>query len=62
MEYTGERNSDGKPNGQGTATYADGGTYTGKWKDGQFHGQGTLTLADGTVAYSGQWKDGKVAP
>ena len=34
MEYTGERNSDGKRHGQGTQTRADGTTYTGKWQDG----------------------------
>ena len=35
MEYYGERNSDGKPHGQGTATYANGTTYTGAFKDGE---------------------------
>ena len=33
--YTGETNSKGEPHGQGTATYADGTTYTGEWKDGK---------------------------
>ena len=27
--------------------FADGGTYTGEWRDGQMHGQGTYTWADG---------------
>ena len=35
MEYYGERNSDGKPHGQGTMTYPDGGKRTGEWKDGK---------------------------
>ena len=35
MEYTGERNSDGRPHGQGTETDANGDTYTGEWKDGK---------------------------
>jgi len=61
MEYTGERNSDGKPNGQGSMTYALGLTYTGEWKDGQRHGQGIITDADGS-SYSGQWKDGLPVP
>ncbi len=55
--YTGERNSDGKPHGQGSVTYADGETYTGEFKDGKRHGQGTLTSADGST-YTGEWKDG----
>ena len=33
--FTGERNSDGKPHGQGTMTFADGNRYTGKWKYGK---------------------------
>ena len=33
--YTGETNSKGEPHGQGTATYADGTTYTGEWQDGE---------------------------
>ena len=49
MEYTGERNSDGKANGQGTLTCADGRTYTGAWKDGNNHGQGTMTYANGAT-------------
>ena len=58
MEYTGQRNSDGKPNGQGTYTYANGTTYTGEFKDGKRNGQGIITDADGS-SYSGQWKDGE---
>ncbi len=49
MEYTGDGNSDGRPHGQGTKTYADGDTHTGEWKDGKENGQGTYTYADGTV-------------
>ena len=41
MEYTGERNSDSKRHGQGTATFADGGTYAGEFTDGKPNGQGT---------------------
>ncbi len=46
-------------NGQGTMTYADGGTYVGQWKDGKYHGQGTYTVADGEK-YVGEWKDGNM--
>jgi len=35
MEYTGERNSDGRPHGQGIETKANGITYSGQWKDGE---------------------------
>ena len=62
MEYTGERNSDGRPHGQGTEIKANGDTYTGEWKDGKENGQGTYTYADGTVTYTGEWKDGGPAP
>ena len=61
MKYVGETNSDGKPNGQGSYTYADGSTYAGEWKDGKRNGQGTYTGADGTT-YTGEWKDGKLVP
>ena len=61
MEYTGERNSDGKPHGQGTMTHANGGTYTGEWKDGEPNGQGTASYTDGTT-YTGAFKDGLPAP
>ena len=58
MTYTGETNSKGEPHGQGTATFTDGGTYTGEWQDGNFNGQGTRTFPDGTT-YTGKWKDGE---
>ena len=61
MEYLGERNSDGKPNGQGTMNYASGATYTGEFKDGKPNGQGTYTGADGTKRM-GEWKDGNPVP
>ena len=49
---------------QGTATYADGATYTGEWKDGKRHGQGTHTNAEGETytderRYRGEWKNNK---
>ena len=61
MEYTGERNSDGKPNGQGAMTWSDGTTYSGEWKDSMCNGQGTYTNADGST-YTGEWKDGLPVP
>ncbi len=59
MKYTGKKNSDGRPHGQGTDTDADGNTYKGEWKDGEHNGQGTMKCADGTT-YKGEWKGGKV--
>ncbi len=53
MEYTGDRNSKGEPNGQGTMTFANGTTYTGEFKDGKRNGQGTGTLPDGDI-YTGE--------
>ncbi len=48
----------GKRNGQGTYTFANGNKYVGWYKDGKKHGQGTNTWADGSK-YLGEWKDGK---
>ncbi len=61
MEYTGERNSDGRPHGQGTLTYADGDTCTGAFKDDKANGQGTMTYAGGTT-YIGNFEDGLPVP
>ena len=50
---------DGKQNGNGTFTWADGNRYEGAWKDNHMHGQGTWTAAGGD-RYEGAWRDGKV--
>jgi hypothetical protein len=47
---------DGKPNGQGTETFANGDQYVGEFKDGQRSGQGTLLYANG-YKYVGQFRD-----
>ena len=59
MEYTGDRNSKGEPNGQGTMTFANGTTYGCEWKDGKWHGQVTLTGPDGGKR-TGEWKYGEL--
>ena len=41
-KYEGEIEN-GLPNGYGTYTGTDEGTYIGEWKNGLFHGQGTFT-------------------
>ena len=58
MEYTGDRNSKGEPNGQGTMTFADGHTYTGEFKDNLFNGQGTMKYPSGAT-YTGAFKADK---
>lgn len=49
---------DGRINGFGTLTYADGDRYIGQWVDGKMNGQGTYIYADGDK-YEGEWKDDK---
>ena len=58
MKYAGEWKND-KWHGQGTITYADGGTYTGGFKRNKKHGQGIAVFVDGS-AVKGVWKDGEV--
>ncbi len=55
-DYEGETKN-GKPNGQGTYTYA-GIKYVGQFKDGKFHGQGTYSWPVGNK-YVGEFKGGK---
>jgi len=45
-------------NGQGTATYSNGGKYVGEWKDGKRNGLGTAIFANGDK-YVGEFKDEK---
>ena len=56
-KYVGEF-KDGKPNGQGTSTYASGHKYVGEHKDSKITGQGGLTYANGEK-YVGEFEDGK---
>jgi len=48
----------GQPDGQGSVTYQDGGTYVGEFRNNQPNGQGTLTMPGGSVQY-GEWRDGE---
>ncbi|MGB6316547.1 MAG: hypothetical protein WBG13_28935 [Pseudolabrys sp.] len=50
---------DGKQNGQGTYTSANGDKYVGKFKDGKRNGQGATYAANGSKISSGRWADGK---
>ena len=56
-KYVGEF-MNGKKNGQGTFTWADGAKYVGGWMDGKMHGQGTFTKDDGAIV-KGLFKNGK---
>jgi len=57
--YLGEV-KDGKPDGQGTVTWADGNIYVGAYKDGIRNGQGTTTFISGFMQ-SVLWRDDKFA-
>ena len=54
-KYVGEF-KDGKYNGQGTYTFANGEKYVGEYKDGKRNGQGTATYGG---KYVGEFKDDK---
>ena len=56
QKYVGEWKN-GNYHGEGTHTFADGGKYTGNWKDGKFF-YGTHALASGDK-YVGEWENGK---
>ena len=55
--YVGEWR-DGRPDGEGTHTHADGSKLIGEWKDGQQHGEGIFFVRD-TFKYSGEFKNGE---
>ena len=56
-EYEGQMR-DGRRNGRGTFTYADGNRYEGEFRDGKIHGRGTYAWANGE-RYKGEWRDEK---
>ena len=53
--YTGTM-VDGKEEGTGTLTYANGDHYDGEWRDGKPNGQGVFTTSSKTI--TGEWKSG----
>ena len=57
-KYVGEL-INGKPNGKGTKTFANGNTYSGEWKNGDFHGKGTYINHYGQ-RFEGYWENGKI--
>eukprot|EP00694_Reclinomonas_americana_P003690 EC790585.1.p2 GENE.EC790585.1~~EC790585.1.p2 ORF type:complete len:174 (+),score=45.46 EC790585.1:39-560(+) len=48
----------GRMEGHGKFTLADGRVYEGGFKDGMFHGKGTLTFPDG-ARYEAEWDESK---
>jgi hypothetical protein len=49
---------DGKENGRGVFTRANGARYDGEWRDGQHNGRGVFTWANGN-RYEGEFRNGK---
>ncbi len=49
---------DGKANGYGIATWANGDRYGGGWRDGRMDGRGLLIRANGDH-YDGEWRNGQ---
>ena len=58
-KYIGEL-KDGKPHGQGTATYVDGDKYVGDYKDGERTGEGTIFWDNGDKQLKGKWENGEL--
>ncbi|MCY6485878.1 hypothetical protein OW763_16325 [Clostridium aestuarii] len=56
--YKGLVNQQGKPNGRGRLTFADGFEYEGDFKNGIMDGYGKMTFASGYI-YEGEWKNNK---
>ena len=54
-KYEGEW-KDGKKNGRGVYTWANGNKYEGEFKDNDFNGRGVYTFKDG-VSWEGQWEN-----
>ena len=57
-KYEGEYNTEGQPEGRGTARWPDGEMYEGEWRAGQKEGRGAITHPNGDV-YDGEWRAGK---
>ena len=51
--YTAEKQKNGRPDGQGTCSYANGDYFVGQWVNGE-KSDGTFQMADGTI-YEGAW-------
>ncbi len=55
--YEGEMNADGKRDGRGVYTTAEGDVYVGEYVSGNRHGKGVYTRKDGS-RYEGEFRDG----
>ena len=56
--YEGEYR-DGKENGRGLYTYANGSRIEAEFRDGRINGRGTAAWGTGS-GYEGEWRDGKL--
>jgi antitoxin component YwqK of YwqJK toxin-antitoxin module len=57
--YTGEKNSHGKPHGKGILAEKGQKIYEGNFQDGKFSGFGIFYFKDGNIRYQGNWVSGK---
>ncbi|CAM9284968.1 unnamed protein product [Chrysoparadoxa australica] len=57
-KYEGEHDDQGRFNGQGRYTYANGSVYNGQWQNHKRNGWGTFTSVSGE-RYKGPWVDDK---
>ena len=55
--YEGDSDTNGKKQGAGKLTYANGSTYEGSWLDDLQHGKGMAISRNGD-AYTGSWQQG----
>jgi hypothetical protein len=56
FEYKGQRDHMGQPHGKGEATFPDGSSYDGEWRNGIKHGRGVHATSTGK--YNGGWRMG----
>jgi hypothetical protein len=57
QRFSGTRR-EGRMEGRGTYTWANGARYEGEYRDDRRHGRGTQTWANG-YRYEGEWRDGR---
>ncbi|KAL1503738.1 hypothetical protein AB1Y20_012209 [Prymnesium parvum] len=58
MSYTGQKNVEGQPHGEGKRSFPSGHVYEGQFVNGLQHGRGTFRFPDGQL-FEGEWKAGK---
>lgn len=56
-EYTGARDEEGLPHGQGVLMQANGDIYEGRWEHGKRQGQGRQFYSLSGDSFEGQWQN-----